>query len=407
MNRSRGTTRSKGAATVESTTTHRSTTPSAQPAASAPVLGAAAHAGSAGTAEAGGRRGGLAGRYYTDQTVFDAEMDRIFAQSWVMAGHMSEVSEPGTVLTVTVGDEGVLIVNDAGRLRAMYNVCQHRGHELVTAQTARVDRIVCPYHAWTYGLDGRLLHARGESVGEICVPAVRLETLAGFMFVNLSADSPPLADFAPGVERQLLSLAPDAAQRVRTARRTHELRSNWKVVVENYNECYHCPNVHKWFTSGVIAPGSYRISPRGNVITHTAEGPRKPSGPPESEPSASSSGYGSFYTWPASSIQCYPGGVLNTFRWVPLAVDRTLLIREWWLSDAEPTEAEAKLISDDWEKTVWEDFAIVESVQRGVRSRGYRPGPLIEHPSGVCDVHSENSVSHLQDLLLEGLGEVA
>ena len=375
-----------------------------------------------------GWRGGLAGRYYTDQATFDAEMEQVFARSWVMVGHVSEVAEPGMIVTATVGDEGVLIANDGGELRAMYNVCQHRGHELVTGQATRVTQITCPYHAWTYGLDGRLLHARGENVGEICVPSVRLETLGGFMFVNLSDDSLSLADFAPGVEQELLSLAPDAQQRVLAARLTHELRSNWKVVVENYNECYHCPNVHKWFTSGVIAPGSYRISPHGNVITHTAQAPRARNGQPAQAPrgnadqpaqaprarngqpddgDGSASGYGSFYTWPVSSIQCYPGGVLNTFRWVPLAVDRTLLIREWWLHDAEPDEAQAQLISDDWDKTVWEDFEIVESVQRGVRSRGYRPGPLIEHPSGVCDVHSENSVSHLQDLLLEALGERA
>ncbi|MYI34833.1 MAG: aromatic ring-hydroxylating dioxygenase subunit alpha, partial [Acidimicrobiaceae bacterium] len=111
------------------------------------------------------------------------------------------------------------------------------------------------------------------------------------------------------------------------------------------------------------------------------------------------------FVWPVSAIQCYPGQVVNTFRWVPLAVDRTLLIREWWFDTADLTEAQSRLVSDDWENTVAEDFGIVESVQRGVASRGYTPGPLIEDPSGVCGVHSENSVSHLQDLLLESLGD--
>ena len=93
------------------------------------------------------------------------------------------------------------------------------------------------------------------------------------------------------------------------------------------------------------------------------------------------------------------------FRWVPLAVDRTRLIREWWFPSAELTEEQSKLISEDWDNTAWEDFVIVESVQRGVSSRGYRPGPLIMDPSGICDVHSENSVRHLQGLLLAVLGD--
>ena len=378
-----------------------------------------------------GRPGGLAARYYTDAEVFAAEMDRVFARSWVMVGHASEVAEPGMVITAQVGDESVLVANDAGQLRAMFNVCQHRGHELVTSETARLDRITCPYHAWTYGLDGRLLHARGEDVGDVCVPRVRLETLAGFLFVNLSAGATGLAGLAgtaPGVHDGLLARVPDAPRRVLSARRTHEMRANWKVVVENYNECYHCPNVHKWFTSGVVAPGSYRIASGGSVIRHAAEVPSQPpawtrSGDVEAsgagheavagtrsgngggvEASGAADGYEAYFVWPVSAIQCYPGQVVNTFRWVPLAVDRTLLIREWWFDTADLTEAQSRLVSDDWDNTVAEDFGIVESVQRGVASRGYTPGPLIEDPSGVCGVHSENSVRHLQDLLLASLG---
>ena len=357
------------------------------------------------------RPAGLAAHYYTDGEVFAAEMDRVFARNWVMVGHVSEVAEPGAVITARVGDESVLVVNDAGQLRAMFNVCQHRGHELVTSETARLDQLTCPYHAWTYGLDGRLLHARGENVGDVCVPGVRLETLGGFMFVNLSADAAALAAVAPGVQCELLARVPDAPRRVLSARLTHEMRANWKVVVENYNECYHCPNVHKWFTSGVVAPGSYWIASDGSVTRHGADLPTRPpawtggeaDGTPGPAGGGDGDGYRAFFVWPVSAIQCYPGEVVNTFRWVPLAVDRTLLIREWWFDTADLTEAQSRLVSDDWENTVAEDFGIVESVQRGVASRGYKPGPLIEDPSGVCGVHSENSVRHLQDLLRSDL----
>ena len=99
-----------------------------------------------------------------------------------------------------------------------------------------------------------------------------------------------------------------------------------------------------------------------------------------------------------SSIQCYPGRVLNTFRWVPLSVNRTLLLREWWFANAEPTAEQMEIIELDWDTTVSEDFELMDSVQRGVSSRGYRPGPIINDPSGVATVHSENSVSHLHGL---------
>ncbi|MXZ66976.1 MAG: hypothetical protein F4Z00_15725, partial [Acidimicrobiaceae bacterium] len=174
----------------------------------------------------------------------------------------------------------------------------------------------------------------------------------------------------------------------------------------------------KWFTSGVVAPGSYRIASGGSVIHHAAERPSQPpawtdagadgepaeaghgdaAGTRASNGAGVGDGYEAYFVWPVSAIQCYPGQVINTFRWVPLAVDRTLLIREWWFDTADLTEAQSRLVSDDWENTVAEDFGIVESVQRGVASRGYTPGPLIEDPSGVCGVHSENSVRHLQDL---------
>ena len=284
----------------------------------------------------------------------------------------------------------------------------------------------------------------------MCVPQVRLETLGGFMFVNLSADAAALAATAPGVQDELLARVPDAPRRLLSARLTHEMQANWKVVVENYNECYHCPNVHKWFTSGVVAPGSYWISSDGSVTRHGADLPSRPpawtggeaDGTPASEGGAAADapetvagpqsdngrgaaevgdesgsgggppagggvghgdGYRAFFVWPVSAIQCYPGQVVNTFRWVPMAVDRTLLIREWWFDTADLTEAQSRLVSDDWENTVAEDFGIVESVQRGVASRGYTPGPLIEDPSGVCGVHSENSVRHLQNLLLASM----
>ena len=131
--------------------------------------------------------------------------------------------------------------------------------------------------------------------------------------------------------------------------------------------------------------------------------------PPDRRPYAlddEHTGYGSFFVWPVSSIQGYPGRILDTFRWVPLAVDRTLLIREWWLDEAEPTDEQRKAIELDWTTTVAEDFDLMESVQHNMSSRGYRPGPLVIDSSGTADVHHENAVPHLQALAVATLGDV-
>ncbi|MEM7287130.1 MAG: aromatic ring-hydroxylating dioxygenase subunit alpha [Actinomycetota bacterium] len=349
-------------------------------------------------------RRGLEARYYTDPEVFRRELDLIFGHTWVMVGHVSQVAAPGDLITAQVGDENVVIANDGGEIGGFYNVCQHRGHELVPhAEVRGAKSITCPYHAWSYDLGGRLVHARGEQVGELCVPRIRVDDMGGFLFANLDPDAPSLEDTVPGIEAELLAIAPDAGERVLSSRRTHLIDANWKIAVENYNECYHCPNVHKAFTAGVVSPGSYRITPKGNCIHHTAEGPD------EAKSGYTRHGdgndYGSFFTWPVSSIQCYPGRVLNTFRWVPLSVDRTLLIREWWFDREDPTKEQQEVIELDWTTTVAEDFDLMDSVQRGVSSRGYRPGPLIESADGVATVHTEDTVPHLHSLLRSALGE--
>lgn len=356
------------------------------------------------TVEKTERTHGLEARYYTDPAIFARELDLIFGRSWILVGHRSQVADPGDLITAQVGDENVIVANDGGTIRGFYNVCQHRGHELVPHEQIKgATSITCPYHAWTYNFSGNLIRARGERVGELCVPSVRVDQMAGFLFVNLDPDAPTLEQTVPGVEAELLAIAPRASTRVLSSRRTHLFEANWKIAVENYNECYHCPNVHKAFTSGVVTPASYRITPRGFSIHHTAEGPDVAKSAYTRH--GDGNDYGSFFTWPVSSIQCYPGRVLNTFRWVPIAVDRTLLIREWWFDREDPTEQQQEVIELDWTTTVAEDFDLMDSVQRGVSSRGFRPGPLIESDDGVATIHSEDTVPHLHRLLRNALGE--
>ncbi len=336
----------------------------------------------------------LPGRAYTDPETWRRELDEVFATTWQLVGHVGQIPDDGSYLTATVGDQGVIVLRHAGEVRAMYNVCQHRGHELLSEDTGHVSVIICPYHAWTYDTAGQLMHARGADVGQICVPRIRVESLGGFLFVNLDPDAVPLQAHLPGVAEELAALEPDSADRVLSCTNTAVVEANWKLAVENYNECYHCPNVHTAFTTGVVARNSYRISSDGPCVRHTAQASARTAYRRDSADDA----YGAFFVWPASSVQCYPGRVLNTFRWVPIAVDRTLLIRQWWFRAPTPTAEEQEVIDLDWETTVAEDLRLLASVQRGMRSRGYQPGPLVLDPSGVADTNSENPVLHLQDL---------
>ena len=330
----------------------------------------------------------------------------MFAHTWVMVGHVSQVANPGDLITATVGRERVLVTNDGDTIHGFYNVCQHRGHELVPAGTTNLPLIICPYHAWTYDLAGNLTRARkipADQLGGICVPRVRVDEMGGFVFVNLDPHAKPLSEYAPGISERLLELAPDARERRLTARLTHTFAANWKIAVENYNECYHCPNVHQAFTSGVVDPTTFMITPTGHNVVHTADAVARDSA--KYELAADSAEYGSFYTWPTTSIQCYPGRVLNTFRWIPLAVDRTQLIREWWFDTDDPTAQQEEIIQLDWDTTVAEDFDLMESVQHNMSSRGYVPGPLMVDESGTGDVHHENAVPHLQALAVQALGD--
>ena len=139
----------------------------------------------------------------------------VFARTWQMVGHVSQLATAGDLITATVGRERIVVANDGTGINAFYNVCQHRGHQLVLEEQANMTDISCPYHAWLYDLSGRLLNARrlpAGALGDICVPPVRVETIAGYVFVNLDDDAPSLADTAPGVEAALLDLAPAAPQ---------------------------------------------------------------------------------------------------------------------------------------------------------------------------------------------------
>src|SRR6059036_2647259 len=192
----------------------------------------------------------LPGRYYNAPEIWAEERERILARRWICVGRDAELGQPGDYAVRAVGGESVMIVRGQdGAVRAFYNVCRHRGTRLCEAERGRLsETIQCPYHAWTYALDGRLIGAphmhevQGFDKKAYPLHAVALAEWEGFLFLNLDPAAEPLADaFGPLAGRFARYNLPA----VRTVRRIeYDVRANWKLILQNYNECLHCPTIH-------------------------------------------------------------------------------------------------------------------------------------------------------------------
>lgn len=346
----------------------------------------------------------LAPRHYTDADVFLQEKEKIFFRTWQFAGHIAQVTNPGDYFTFRICDQNLFVMRGMDRqLRAFYNVCKHRAHELLADQ-GNAPRIVCPYHAWTYETDGRLLRARnsenvpGFDVSTICLSEVRFEIFCGYIFVNLDPVAKPMDELFPGIEAEIRDFVPTIDDLKLAHAYSAEEEANWKIAVENYNECYHCRVVHKALTTGVVAGDSFNIAPDGYCLRHTAEAAKSSAYRYDQNTNES---YKSWYLWPTFSLQVYPGGIVNTYRWWTNDITRSVIYREWWLPNGEVTEEQMKAIELDRTQTFAEDLSIISSVQRGLASRGYNPGPLVIDPAG--GVNNELSLSAFHNLVVSAL----
>ena len=185
--------------------------------------------------------------FYTDPDVYELELERVVYRNWILAGHVSELSAPGDFKLVKVAREAALIVHgDDGKLRAFANVCRHRGSLVCLEERGRAEAFSCPYHGWKYGLDGRLVAARdmpdGFDKSGIGLQPVSFDVVHGLMFICFT--DMPLA--LEGCKRDLAGPMAmfDVAQLKVAARKVYDIPANWKLCIENYQECYHCATAH-------------------------------------------------------------------------------------------------------------------------------------------------------------------
>ena len=353
----------------------------------------------------------LDARYYTDPVIYNAERLGVLSRTWQFAGHISQLANVGDYFTFSIAGESLFCVRtNQNEIKGFYNVCQHRGHELIKG-SGNSTLLVCPYHAWTYELSGQLRSGPnvksvdGFDISTVCLTEINVEEFCGFIFANLDPLAKPMDEWFPNVRRELSSFVPNINQLKPIEWVEIPEKCNWKVSIENYSECYHCQLNHPTFANGIVNAKTYDIQPQGYCLRHTTECQNldKMSYPIDVNANEFAGHYSSWFLWPLMSFQVYPGNVLNTYHWRTIDHENIVVWRGWYSVDGSDAEMVHDLAVQDRETTVEEDIHLVESVQRGLNSRGYVPGPLVVDPKG--GVKSEHSIQVLQQWMRECVDE--
>lgn len=351
----------------------------------------------------------LPARYYYDDAIYRAEKEAIFYRSWWYAGHVSQLTEAGAFLTTKIHEQNVFVVRGKdGELKAFYNVCQHRGHELLQG-TGKVRAIICPYHAWTYSLDGDLVGAR--NTGDMpdfnrcnfSLKPVQIENFCGMIFINLDPLAAPLKQQSGELEKEIRHYCPDIDKLAFAARDEYHVQSNWKTLVDNFLECYHCQAAHKDFVD-LVDMSSYRSSVHGIYSSHVSDAVRTTDSSAFSfEKGDVDFGYAGWFLWPNLTIWIYPGEPnLSVLQMLPNGSERAIEYQDWFVVDGKPSRQlrEAMVYQKDILQP--EDIGLCESVQRGLRSRGYNQGRFVTDNELSSD--SEHAVHHFQSMVSQALG---
>jgi glycine betaine catabolism A len=340
-------------------------------------------------------------QYFTSASVFEEERIKIFAQHWVLVGHQSQIAKAGDYFTAQVAGESLIVVRDQrSTIRGFYNVCRHRGTRLCEDNAGQVRAIQCPYHAWTYGLDGRLIGAPhmddvpGFNKTAYSLHAVNLALWEGFIFVNL-ADAENTSTERGGylpLEERFEPLAGKFTHwnlpNLHSAKRiTYDVRANWKLIFENYSECYHCPGVHpalQKLTPYDLAEndlcegpflGGFMPLTKGKSLTMSGNACALPVGDIKAKDHARVFYYSIF---PNMLLSMHPDYVMVHQVW-PKSPERTHILCDWFFHPEAAGVSDPGYNPEDaiefWDMTNKQDWHVCELSQQGIASRAYEPGP--------------------------------
>jgi len=382
--------------------------------------------------------------FYVAQQVFDADLARIFHRHWLFAGYAFEIAKPGDFFTYRVASESVIVLRDRqGEIRAFHNVCRHRGSRICKTETGNTHRLVCPYHRWTYELDGSLVLDTRREFGVdkegLSLRPVPIVDAAGLLFFSLG-DPPP--DFSDALATLRRKMKPHALERAKIAHQIdYVVKANWKLVFENNRECYHCLSNHKEYNTAAydvqrdMAMLDPSLQPGMDAIVARANSRFRSLGLDEGDAMSTMTGVswrchrtpvmagfvtqsldgkplcerlmGDIREWDSGTLRTtvFPNFWQHTncdyaaaARLTPIGPDETH-VRGYWLVDAQAVEGKDYTLDrllPIWDITNRQDWTICEDQQAGVSSRAYVPGPY----SRI----RERNVAHFLDWYLSELG---
>jgi phenylpropionate dioxygenase-like ring-hydroxylating dioxygenase large terminal subunit len=338
--------------------------------------------------------------WYVDPEVLRREHERIFRSAWQYAGHTGEVPAPGTFFASRAGRTPVVVTRARdGELRAFLNVCRHRGHQVVEGAGER-ETLQCPYHAWTYGLDGSLRSApradelAGFDRGELGLCRVAVDTWGPFVFVNIASEPEPLADALGSMPAQVAELGLDVDALVFYKRWETEVEANWKVVCENFLECYHCSVAHPQLAEMLdVSADAYALSTDGRLSSQ--RGPTRETTATRMHLDGELPRGQFHFLWPNLGVNIFPGRPnISIGPIVPVSPGRTHRFLDYFFGgDVDQVWIDELMSFDD--QVGIEDRALVEGVQRGIASGALEHGYLMGH--------SEQLIGHFQELTREAL----
>ena len=329
--------------------------------------------------------------YFLSPAIFAEEQDKIFYHNWLCVGREEQIAGTGDYFLVNHGGDSVIVLRDqSGSVRAFHNSCRHRGTELCEAQQGTLsETIQCPYHSWTYGLDGRLLGApsthdlEGFNKADWPLRTVATDTWHGFIFINFGTPSQPVASLLSMLEYRIGMYNLTTLRSPRQI--VYDVNSNWKLLVENYSECYHCAPVHPAlaklspptsgendFSEGAVLGGYMELNEGKDSLTFTGQACGLPVG---ELPKTEHDRVYYYSIFPNFLLSLHPDYVMFHTLW-PQAADRTRVTCDWLFNPETLTRPEFNPNDgiDFWDMTNKQDWHICEASQRGISSRFYQPG---------------------------------
>lgn len=357
----------------------------------------------------------LPSKYYYDEALFSLEAKTIHYRTWHCVCHRSEIESPGDFVKFDLLDQSILVVKgESGNVYAYHNVCQHRGTQLIKERRGKIKHsIICPYHAWTYQLDGRLRkatrtdHLKDFDPARISLKSVPIEEVASFYYVNMDTDASPLADDVIGAESEMRRFLPDLDDVVLVNETDYVVDANWKVIVDNAIEGYHFQlsgPIHKQLTSLIDFSG-YTLEAHGKWWDFK--------GPPASVDTAFGHSVAGetyqtdwFYNiqlWPMTTIYAFPyADVIGTFNQIPLGPEKTLLRFGHYQPKSRPQSALSEAVMDWFNNKLGpEDIDLNIAVQKGLRSFGFDQGRyVVDAERGA---NSEHLLHHFHQLVYHAM----